>query len=296
MNNIKKRLITGSAIFVVFVGIILLTLKVHWAFFDVFTVLLALLASVEMCGAISKRFPKPFVIIVALTVVIGYAAFIIAQTQIKIGGITSFYCVMLIMCLVSIIVSLANKKYNTNNVVATMFVLIYPVSLLMYLLGFNHLPEATCYRANAILLLFCVAPLTDTFAFLVGSVVKGKKLCPKISPNKTISGAIGGLIGGTLGGVILYFVSQTAVGGFLGMGNFGNLSSLMTCIHFICMGILCSIATQLGDLFASFIKRMVGIKDYSNLLPGHGGVMDRIDGLIFGCIVIYLYVAILMLV
>ncbi len=294
MKDIKKRLITGSVIFIVFVGMILLTLKVHWAFFDAFVAFLAIIAAIEMCNAIGKRFPRPLLVIVLITVVLGYAAFIIAQTVVNIGGITSFYCVMLLLCLIAIIISLCNKKINTNNVVATMFVLVYPVSLLMYMLGINHLVGT--YKANIMLLIFLSSALTDTCAFFVGSLFKGPKLCPKISPNKTVSGAIGGLIGGILGGVLLYFISQTGIGAFLGMGNFDGLNLTFTCIHFLCMGLVCSIATQLGDLFASFIKRMVGIKDYSNLLPGHGGFMDRIDGLIVSGTVIYLYAAILQIV
>ncbi|MCH5163606.1 MAG: phosphatidate cytidylyltransferase [Clostridiales bacterium] len=294
MKGLKQRLITGSIIFAVFVGVLLLTLLIkdtnyNWVFFDVFVTILALFASVEMCNAIGKKYPKPLLSIALCTVVLGFAAFIVAQTAVKIGGITSFFCVMLIMCLVAIVYSLCSKKIGTTNVVATMFVLVYPISALMYLLAINHLPSP--YRADTLLLLFAVAPLTDTFAFFVGSMLKGKKLCPKISPNKTISGAIGGLIGGTVGGVVLYFVSLTAVGEFFGMGPLAN--GVGNCINFICMGILCSFFTQVGDLFASYIKRMVGIKDYSNLLPGHGGIMDRIDGLILAGIVVFLYTSIL---
>ncbi len=294
MKDLKKRLITGSAIFVVFISVILLTLKVHWAFFDAFVAFVAIVAAIEMCNAIGKKFPRPILVVVILAVVIGYSAFIIAQTVVNIGGITSFYCIMLLLCLITIIVSLCTKKINTNNVVATLFVMVYPVSLLMYLLGVNHLEGA--FKANVILLIFLSSALTDTCAFFAGSIIKGPKLCPKISPNKTISGAIGGLVGGTLGGAILYFVSQTSVGAFLGMGSFGNLNLTLTCVHFLCMGLVCSIATQLGDLFASFIKRMVGIKDYSNMLPGHGGFMDRIDGLIVSGTIIYFYAAVLQLV
>ena len=81
------------------------------------------------------------------------------------------------------------------------------------------------------------------------------------------------------------------MGEFIGMGALS--AGVSNCINFICIGFVASVATQVGDLFASFIKRAVGIKDYSNLLPGHGGIMDRIDGMVFACIVIYLYVAIL---
>ncbi len=290
MKDIKKRVITGSVIFVVFATFIFLTLKVHWAFFDALVIFLAQIASLEVCNAISKKFPRPLVILVSLTVIFGYLAYMVAQTVFDIGGITSFYCIMLVMCLIAIICSLCSKKIGTNNVVSTMFVLVYPVSALMYLLGFNHFPDP--YRANMILILFVSAPLTDTFAYFVGSIVKGKKLCPKISPNKTISGAIGGLIGGTLGGVLMFFISGTAIGEYLGMGAF--MPGLANCINFICMGAVCSFATQFGDIFASFIKRIVGIKDYGNLLPGHGGVMDRIDGLIIGGVTLFLYASILM--
>lgn len=290
MKDIKKRFLTGSVIFVVFVSIVLLTLKVHWAFLDVFVLLLSVFASYEISNAISKKFPKPLYSLILIAIAVGYSAFIIAQQVVNIGGITSFYCVMLLMCIVAIVWTLCSKKISTNNVVSTMFVMIYPVSFLLYLMSINHMIAP--FRANVLLITFAVAPLTDTFAFFVGSLIKGKKLCPKISPNKTISGAIGGTLGGTLGGLALYFISSTSVGSFLGMGAF-TLGSL-DWIHFVCMGLICSIFTQLGDLFASYIKRIVGIKDYSNLLPGHGGIMDRIDGLIMGGIAVYLYAVILM--
>ncbi len=290
MKGLKTRLITGSIIFAVFAGVILLTLKVHWAFFDALVLILAVLAVHEMCAAVGKKFPRPFDVLAYLGVIIGFPAYVVAQEVVHIGGITSFFCVMLLLCLGAIVYSLCSKKVSTSNVVSTMFVLVYPVSTLMYLLAFNHL--APPYRADALLLLFVCAPLTDTFAYFVGSIVKGKKLCPKISPNKTISGAIGGLIGGTLGGVILYFISSTAVGEFFTMGPLLR-SNLGNCINFICLGILIGITTQIGDLFASFIKRLSGIKDFSNLLPGHGGIMDRIDGLLVSGIFVFLYVSIL---
>lgn len=292
MKDLKKRVITGSGIFVVFVGILLLTFKVHWAFYDVFVLALAVAASIEVYNAICKKMPKPLLPVILCTTIIGYVAYVVAQEVVSIGGITSYFCVLLISCLTLIVCALCSKKINTNNVVSTMFVIVYPASMLMYMLGLNHLPSP--YNVNAILMLVAVSTFTDTFAFFVGSVVKGKKLCPKISPNKTISGAIGGLIGGVLAGALLFFLSQTGVGAYLGMGAF--TSGISNCINFMCMGFACSVATQFGDLFASYIKRLAGIKDYSNLLPGHGGVMDRIDGMTVGCLVVYLYTSILVVI
>ncbi|MBR2970468.1 MAG: phosphatidate cytidylyltransferase [Clostridia bacterium] len=290
MNNLKKRLITGSLIFAVFVGVILLTLLVHWVFFDVFVLALATIAAIEVSNAIGSKFPKPVLPIALVTLVLGYAGFVVSQEVWDIGGITTFFSVVLVMSLILVFVSVFHKSIGTNNVVSTMFVLIYPICALMYMMGFNHMHEP--YRANAILMLFAVSPLTDTFAYFVGTTLKGKKLCPKISPNKTISGAIGGLIGGVLAGTLLFFLSKTGVGAALGMGPLSNGAS--NCINFICVGLACSVATQVGDLLASYIKRLVGIKDYSNLLPGHGGIMDRIDGMIVGAVVIFLYFSILM--
>jgi phosphatidate cytidylyltransferase len=133
----------------------------------------------------------------------------------------------------------------------------------------------------ALLLMFIVPPFADMFAYWVGITLKGKKLCPKISPKKTISGAIGGLIGGVIGAIALYFIAK-ATGilvynyvfpGWLAFGLIGLGGA------FLC---------ELGDLIESVIKRQLGIKDMGNLIPGHGGVMDRVDSIIFTAPFIYL--------
>ena len=112
------------------------------------------------------------------------------------------------------------------------------------------------------LLLGCVA--SDIGGFVFGKLFKGPKLT-KISPNKTISGAIGSII----------FTSLTVpISLFYFTKNF-NYSILIICI-------ITSVASQIGDLFFSFLKRKAKIKDTGNFLPGHGGVLDRLDGILFG--------------
>lgn len=111
--------------------------------------------------------------------------------------------------------------------------------------------------------LFAAVWLTDTGALITGNLLKGPKLWPALSPNKTWSGSIGGAIAGTLAAAILFL--------------FLNASPW----HGALLGLCASIVGQLGDLFESFVKRKVGRKNSGSLIPGHGGVLDRIDSMLF---------------
>ena len=109
---------------------------------------------------------------------------------------------------------------------------------------------------------------TDIFAYFTGKAI-GKHKFSKISPKKSIEGCIGGTIGAVVAIVIYTYLINT----YLGM----NVSY----IYIIGCSIILSLVGQIGDFAASSIKRFVDIKDYSNLIPGHGGMLDRIDSLIF---------------
>ena len=130
----------------------------------------------------------------------------------------------------------------------------------------------TAYGFSAMLLLFAVVWSTDVFAYFAGRAIGGPKLAPRISPKKTWSGAIAGTVGAILVAV--------AVAGLLGTLDKGTIAVV---------ALLLSIMAQLGDLFESWIKRRFGTKDASHLIPGHGGVMDRLDGFwaaaVAGCLV-----------
>lgn len=122
-----------------------------------------------------------------------------------------------------------------------------------------------------IIFLFAVIWCTDIFAFFGGRSLGGPKLAPAISPNKTWSGFVSGLIGGVLAGVTAAL--------FLSESNLAWVVLLATIV---------SVAGQLGDLFESGLKRTFGVKDSGNLIPGHGGVMDRVDSLIFAAFAAYI--------
>jgi phosphatidate cytidylyltransferase len=117
----------------------------------------------------------------------------------------------------------------------------------------------------AILFVFVIVWLTDIVAYFTGRALGGPKLMPRVSPNKTWSGAIGGTLAGTAGGVLV-------------SGDFNNVNIALVALAL-------SLASQGGDLFESAVKRRFSAKDASQLIPGHGGLMDRLDGFIAAVVV-----------
>ena len=113
----------------------------------------------------------------------------------------------------------------------------------------------------ALLFLFAIVWATDIFAYFCGRAIGGPLLWPRVSPKKTWAGAIGGLAGGVAAGVAVAYAS--------GLGKLGIAAV---------MALVLSVLAQAGDLFESAVKRHFGAKDASRLIPGHGGVMDRLDG------------------
>ena len=117
---------------------------------------------------------------------------------------------------------------------------------------------------QAFLFVALIVWLTDILAYFVGRTVGGPRLWPRVSPNKTWSGAVGGLIGGLAGGIAVAYAS--------GLGRVASLGVIALAL---------SLSAQAGDLFESALKRRFGAKDSGRIIPGHGGLMDRLDGFLF---------------
>lgn len=137
------------------------------------------------------------------------------------------------------------------------------------------------YRYDAIyfiLLILCSAWGGDTAAYFAGRAFGNHKLAPIVSPHKTVEGAIGGIFGSVLAGVVL-----TLVYSFLSASH-NVITIQVQPRHYailVVMGAIASVLGILGDLFASSVKRQVGIKDYGTIFPGHGGILDRFDSVMF---------------
>jgi len=126
---------------------------------------------------------------------------------------------------------------------------------------------------NMVWLIVITAFGTDVMAYFSGYLLGKHKLCPKISPKKTIEGSIGGILGSViLSGVFGWFFVPEAF------------------VHCMIIGVLGGIVSQFGDLTASIFKRKIGIKDYGNLIPGHGGILDRFDSVLFTGPMVYYYI------
>lgn len=126
---------------------------------------------------------------------------------------------------------------------------------------------------DLLLFLFGLLWLGDTSAMFIGKWLGRHKLAPTVSPNKTIEGFVGGVLGALVIGAVMYFWKLSDLGA----------------VHMLVLAIGCSICGQLGDLVESMWKRSLGIKDSSAIIPGHGGVLDRFDSLLFGAPFMFAY-------
>lgn len=165
-----------------------------------------------------------------------------------------------------------NKKYNINDALfligATQFIG----------LSFNLIIITRNYDILYIVYLFLISIITDTFALFGGKLIGKTPLSKKISPNKTVEGSIVGTLMGTSIAVIFYHIA---------------INNTLPLVNLVIVTLILSIVGQIGDLVFSAIKRYYDKKDFSNLIPGHGGVLDRLDSIIFIILAYILFVGII---
>lgn len=184
------------------------------------------------------------------------------------------YTTFIILLLLSIPVFV--RKYNFWGAGVTIIGILYVSLFFGYLYLIRSIPENGVYL---IWFVFIISWFSDTFAYFSGMAFGKTKLCPAISPKKTVEGSIGGILASSVG--------------CLGYGIFLRTIGIIdiSTINLLIMGISGSIVSQIGDLAASSIKRNVGIKDYGKIMPGHGGLLDRFDSILFVAPLIYYYIA-----
>lgn len=158
-------------------------------------------------------------------------------------------------------------KVGYENVLGTLAIFLYPM---LFFLLFIYTGEMELdHRLPILSVVLISANICDIAAYFFGRWLGKHKLAPEISPKKTIEGSVAGLVFGTLSGIAVYFVLRPLIGVELPL------------LLYLIASLFGSVAGELGDLCASMIKRQANIKDYSHILPGHGGIMDRCDSVIF---------------
>ena len=281
MNKFLVRLISGAVFVALTVGFFFLRL-VDYRLFDIYVAFMVVVGSYELCSKLFiKKVDENGALVSAggdfdklIVLVSMLSALLIVPAYVFFGLITAV-SVVLAEILVNIVLSIIGKK-GGKGVLKVILSAVYPKVLLTTLSVVNAFVSVSL---TALVMIWTIGPLTDTLAYLVGSALKGPKLCPSISPNKTVSGAIGGLLGGIIASVVTYLIFTPDIG----------MDIPLTVTVFVLAGAIGSMINQAGDLVESYIKRRIGIKDMGKIMPGHGGVLDRVDGVMF----VSLFVAIL---
>lgn len=311
-----KRLLTGIVIVLVTAGFFALRFVSPY-FFDVFILAMAVVGTYEVCSVFKKnnRFNDTYFVL-SYPVVIFVT--MILSVNFKINEMLYFAIILgegLVLTLAMYIKNICCKKSNNKIILESnfdgsekkfiakklsldIFLLFYPAFMLSGMFFLNHIADFGLFGGDGnvligmmlLLMLFIATMFTDTGAYLIGSGIRGPKLCPKISPNKTISGAIGGLFSGIVGSLLVYFILNF-IPSCAEIFATNNISIWL----FLIYGVFASIFTQIGDIFASFIKRKNYVKDYGHIFPGHGGVMDRVDGISFNLVVTIIFAFIMFL-
>ena len=184
--------------------------------------------------------------------------------------ILGFVCLLLIMA-----ERIFNKKRTTEECLLGLLIFVYPLLFFVSLMLISEYIDPVL-SLSPLLMTFAGPLLGDTLAYFIGKFFGKRKLCPEISPKKTVAGSVAGLFGGLLGGILVYFL-QVWWGGTVAW------------FHLAIIGFLCGGIGQIGDLFASAIKRWSGVKDFGKIFPGHGGVLDRVDSVLMCAPVVLIY-------
>lgn len=272
-----KRAVTAIVLVGYAFAMLYLGTAVHYGFLDALIMSFAFVGTYEMYHTFRKSEYKnswgaPLLLCVAiypLWYFLGYKGILIALS--------------LSICL-ALAVFTFKAEMELKDLLATIFSLIYPMALVS--LAFALSREFPCGGTFAISFAIFLPVFSDTFAYLVGSTLGKRKLCPSISPKKTVAGAIGGLLGSVLCAVTFFLLFDLYAVIPVGYVSFSD-SVAVRAVVFVVLGIIGGVLAEIGDLAASRIKRTMNIKDFGNIFPGHGGVLDRLDSIMFTLVMLF---------
>ncbi|HFI0213353.1 TPA: phosphatidate cytidylyltransferase [Streptococcus suis] len=252
----QKRVVFGGIAFAVFLPFLLL----GGTAFHFFVGLLAMIATAElikMHGLTPYSIEGTLAMLASLVLTLPLQNYL---TFLPTDGNYIAYAIVVFLLLGTTVFNLG--QYNYSDVV-------FPIASSFYVgIGFHNLLLARTDGLNKVLFALCIVWATDIGAYLVGRQFGRRKLLPKVSPNKTVEGFVGGIVSAVVLSIIFLLVDKSLLAGY-------------SFFLMLLMVALFSVFVQFGDLVESAIKRHFGVKDSGRIIPGHGGILDRFDGMIF---------------
>ena len=231
-----------------------------------------------------------------------YQAFVLPLVVFAVAVYPLFYFFnaagILFAAMLAVLTALATLLFNRtsrslNDLLFTVLILFYPMILCTSFFVINH---SSAGLLGIFFVLF-VTLLSDAFALFAGMLFGKKKLMEDVSPKKTVAGAVGAYVGGLVGATAVLLLFDV-FGVFKNFGNVGIIRLFeeyyVSIPVYFALAILCTTAAIIGDLAASLLKRKTGVKDFGKIFPGHGGVMDRLDSLLFVAPIVALFLTVYM--
>lgn len=275
----KKRIVSGFVMGFIVALVLVLGLYVQNLIITTFIAIVAAVGVMELIGNAAKIENTVFRMLSAVYTVVMVFMFCninediykLNRTDYSYIDINSFVAVIITSVVYVIAVAILILVYHSEFDLAKIAVVCGMPTLLAY--GFSCIGSIITSTGGIyyLLLVLNFACVCDMGAYFVGVGMGKTKLCPEISPNKTVEGALGGIVSSVIVSLIITLC-------------FGKFDKILFTLLFTIP--LC-VAGMSGDLFASIIKRKVGIKDYGNLIPGHGGILDRVDSMLFIAPLVY---------
>ena len=260
MSELAKRTVFGSLFVIVIIGSILLN---YWAFFAVMLVTV-IIGSQEVSRLVAKENDRGLKII---TIIVALLFFVLSIGMRKYTYAHTFQIMFLF---VPLLVALFSKKYSFEKISVScwtsMFFVAFPCAMML-----NR------YDEYYLIIVFCLIWINDIFAYLTGMAIGKHKLFERISPKKTIEGSLGGLV---MTVVTAYLVNHYLL-------NFWSTWEV------IGLAAVVVVFGSLGDLCESMMKRQAGVKDSGNVIPGHGGILDRFDATFLAVPYVFCYIMII---
>ncbi len=268
----KTRVITGVTLIALLA--VLVALGGWWLRGAI--LLLLLLSQQEMYAAFRHKGERPVPVGLLLAPLLAVCSLLLPEERLMEAAMVS----IALLAAVGVGAIVLGGRVEGERMRASLLPLVYPGAFYVLMLDLLRAQQGM-EQVLLFVLLFLVPSMNDCFALFVGMALGKHKLSPEISPKKTVEGSVGGLVAAVVFSVALAHIVRALYG--------AAAVPLRPAWYYALFGLVAGALAQIGDLAASLVKRDCGVKDFGRIFPGHGGVMDRLDGILFASLACHLF-------